>query len=200
MRRWIADRFTYANVVSTLCLFVLLGGGAYAATKLSKDSVGSKQVKNGSIRGVDVDESSLGTVPGASRAVTARNAEQIDGIEASEFVRSFGGHIADSSSGPIFYVQELDAVLLGDGGPAGTSCFRIRHVGDFGDIHVSSLDPGAGPLFTVPSLHTSAAHCDAGPLVLTNTVHPDLMLVFGCAEATSTYCYGQLIEAPTPAA
>ena len=200
MGRRIADRLTYANVVSTLCLFVLLGGGAYAAAKLSKDSVGSKQVRNNSIKGADVDESSLGTVPDASTATTAKNAEQIDGIEASEFVRSFGGHIADSSSGPIFYVQELDAVLLGDGGPPGTSCFRIRHVGDFGDIHVSSLDPGTGPLFTVPSLHTSAARCDAGPLVLTNTVHPDLMLAFGCAEATRTYCYGQLIEAPTPAA
>ena len=33
-------RLSYANVVSTLCLFLLLGGGAYAATKLAKNSVG----------------------------------------------------------------------------------------------------------------------------------------------------------------
>jgi len=39
-------RLTYANVMSTLCLFVLLGGGAYAATKLPNNSVGSAQLKN----------------------------------------------------------------------------------------------------------------------------------------------------------
>jgi hypothetical protein len=34
MRRWIRRHLTYANVVSSLCLFILLGGGAYAATGL----------------------------------------------------------------------------------------------------------------------------------------------------------------------
>jgi hypothetical protein len=36
---------SYANVVSTLCLFLLLGGGAYAVAKLGKNTVGSKQIK-----------------------------------------------------------------------------------------------------------------------------------------------------------
>jgi hypothetical protein len=37
---------TYSNVVSTLCLALLLcGGTAYAATALAKSSVGSKQLK-----------------------------------------------------------------------------------------------------------------------------------------------------------
>jgi hypothetical protein len=43
MRR-VRDRLTYANVVSTLCLFLLLGGEAYAATQLPKNSVGTKQL------------------------------------------------------------------------------------------------------------------------------------------------------------
>jgi len=39
-------RLTYANVVSTLCLFLLLGGGAaFAATQLPRDSVGTKQIQ-----------------------------------------------------------------------------------------------------------------------------------------------------------
>lgn len=37
---------TYANVVSTLCLFLLLGGGAYAATQIPRHSVGTRQLKN----------------------------------------------------------------------------------------------------------------------------------------------------------
>jgi hypothetical protein len=48
------NRLTYANVVSTLCLFILLGGGAYAATKLAKDSVTSKQIKAGAVKGAEL--------------------------------------------------------------------------------------------------------------------------------------------------
>jgi hypothetical protein len=43
-------KLTYSNVVSTLCLFLVLGGaGAYAATQLPKNSVGSRQLKKGSV-------------------------------------------------------------------------------------------------------------------------------------------------------
>lgn len=42
--------FTYANVVSTLCLVLLVGGGtAIAAGGLAKDSVGTRQLKNGAV-------------------------------------------------------------------------------------------------------------------------------------------------------
>lgn len=47
-------RPTYANVVSTLALALVLSGGAYAATQLPKDSVKSKQIKNGSVKAKDI--------------------------------------------------------------------------------------------------------------------------------------------------
>jgi hypothetical protein len=57
------SRLSYGNVVATLALFLALGGGAYAALKLPKNSVGSAQikanavdsskVKNGSLLGLD---------------------------------------------------------------------------------------------------------------------------------------------------
>ncbi len=79
---------TYANVMSTLCLFLLLGGGAYAAGHLGKNSVGTKQlkkssvttakiknqavtgakVKNGTLTGTQINASTLGTVPTAQTA------------------------------------------------------------------------------------------------------------------------------------
>lgn len=54
-------RLTYANVVSTLCLFVLLGGGAYAAEKtvLPKHSVGARQLKADAVRSAQVKDGSL---------------------------------------------------------------------------------------------------------------------------------------------
>jgi hypothetical protein len=80
------SKLTYSNVVSTLCLFLLLGGGAAFAAKtmLPKNSVGTKQlkneavtaakIKNGSITGGKIDLSSLGTVPSATSANTANTA------------------------------------------------------------------------------------------------------------------------------
>ena len=83
------SRLTYANVISTLCLFLLLGGGAaLAAGKLATNSVGTKQlkngavtgakIKNGAITGAKVSLSSLGTVP------TAANSQALDGLSAAQ--------------------------------------------------------------------------------------------------------------------
>jgi hypothetical protein len=53
------NHLTYANVVSTLCLFILLGGSAFAATRLSRNSVRSKHIKNNQVQSVDVKNASL---------------------------------------------------------------------------------------------------------------------------------------------
>jgi hypothetical protein len=47
-------RLTFANVVSCIALFVALGGTSYAVIKLPRDSVGSREVKNRSLRSVDL--------------------------------------------------------------------------------------------------------------------------------------------------
>jgi hypothetical protein len=59
MMRRLHGRLNYANVVSTLCLFLLLGGGAYAAIRLPKNSVGTNQLKNGAVTGAKVRGGSL---------------------------------------------------------------------------------------------------------------------------------------------
>jgi hypothetical protein len=90
---------TYANVVATLCLFLLLGGAtAIAAGHLGKNSVGSKQlkknsvtaakIKNGAVTttkikkdavtGTQVNEATLGTVPSAASAASAASAGTAD--------------------------------------------------------------------------------------------------------------------------
>ena len=84
-------KLTYSNVVSTICLFLLLGGGAaYAASHLGKNSVGAKQlkknsiitakikneavtaakVKKGTLTGTQINAATLGTVPTAQTANT----------------------------------------------------------------------------------------------------------------------------------
>lgn len=59
MRR-VRGNLTYANVISTLCLFLLLGGGVtYAATHLGKNSVGAKQLKKNSVTAAKIKNAAI---------------------------------------------------------------------------------------------------------------------------------------------
>src|SRR5258705_2505353 len=58
MRR-LRKQMTYANVMSSIAVFVVLGGGAYAATTLPKNSVGSPQIKANAVTSSKVKDGSL---------------------------------------------------------------------------------------------------------------------------------------------
>src|SRR4051794_39888149 len=73
VRRPLRSRLTYANVMSTLALFVALGGSSYAAVTLNgKDikhrSIPGSKLKRNSVTGLEVRESRLGRVPRAAVA------------------------------------------------------------------------------------------------------------------------------------
>jgi hypothetical protein len=94
MLRRLASRLSYANVVATLALFFALGGGAFAALSLPRNSVGSKQLKSGAVTnkklaaravtggkvaldtltGANIKASTLGAVPNANHAIVADQA------------------------------------------------------------------------------------------------------------------------------
>jgi hypothetical protein len=77
-------RMTYANVMATIAVFIALGGASYAAIKLPKNSVGTKQIKNGAVTGkkvaahtltgANINLSTLGIIPDAGHAANADNA------------------------------------------------------------------------------------------------------------------------------
>jgi hypothetical protein len=90
--RQTSRKLTYANVMSSFAVFLVLGGAtAFAAGHLAKNSVGTKQlkansvtvaklkkdavtgakVKDGSLVGSDINLASLGTVPSAASAGSA---------------------------------------------------------------------------------------------------------------------------------
>jgi hypothetical protein len=71
MKKRLRSKLTYANVVSSLCLFLLLGGGAaFAASKLAKNSVGSKQLKKNAVTTVKVKDGAVTEAKVANGAVT----------------------------------------------------------------------------------------------------------------------------------
>jgi hypothetical protein len=58
-------KLTYSNVISTLCLVLLLGGGtAYAANQLGRNSVGAKQLKKGAVTPAKLSTAAKQTLTG----------------------------------------------------------------------------------------------------------------------------------------
>src|SRR6266508_992876 len=66
-------RLTYANAMSTLAVFVALGGSSYAAftingSTIKNRSIAGKKLRHNTLTGVQIKESQLGRVPRAKRA------------------------------------------------------------------------------------------------------------------------------------
>jgi hypothetical protein len=59
MIRSIRSRLSYANVMATIAVFIALGGASYAAVKVPKNSVGTKQIKKNAVIGSKVKRGSL---------------------------------------------------------------------------------------------------------------------------------------------
>ncbi len=82
--RTIRSRLNYANVMSSIAVFLLLGGGAaFAASKLAKNSVGTKQlkssavttpkIKNAAVTGEKLAAGSVGSAQLQANSITGTN-------------------------------------------------------------------------------------------------------------------------------
>ena len=69
MLKALGERLTYANVMSTIAVFVALGGGAYAvslgkgdvkAKNIARDAVRAKAIKEGAVRTAEIRDRSVG--------------------------------------------------------------------------------------------------------------------------------------------
>lgn len=65
-------RLTYANVTATVALFLALGGGAYAAISLPKNSVGTKQLRKRAVTTSKIANGAVATSRVAKAAITSR--------------------------------------------------------------------------------------------------------------------------------
>ena len=110
--RSLGTGFSYANVVSTLALFVALGGGVAIAAAVQKNSVKSSSVKNESLRSKDLkDDEAVGTSEVVDDSLGAADlaggsvgaAEIADGeVGAAELTDSEPAHVVGANGEPAF--------------------------------------------------------------------------------------------------
>lgn len=101
LMKQLRERLSYANTMSTIAVFLVLSGAsAFAATQLGKNSVGTKQIKNGAvsgakikkrtITGTNINFAKLGTVPSATNSTNASSANALAAPEAMHIVNAPG--------------------------------------------------------------------------------------------------------------
>lgn len=122
--RRVPGNITYANVVASLALFIALGGVSYAAVKLPANSVGTKQLKNGSVTTKKLNRRTLASLKGSTGPTGAQGgigpkgtdgAAGADGADGAD--GSTGATGATGAAGPsdvTYNAANLDSQLLVD--------------------------------------------------------------------------------------
>jgi hypothetical protein len=172
----IRAHLTVANVLAWVALFTALGGVGYAATKLPRDSVGAKQLKNGAVTGAKLKAKAVtatklgagavGTAALADGAVTGAklNAATLGTVPSANHANS----AAVAGDATTLGGRPPGAFVQGDGRILGNTVQLGR-----GDQEVPVLDvPGFGPL--TASCETGGKGGPVGSFKLVNATGADL--------------------------
>ena len=92
---WIRRHLTYANVISTVTLFIVLGGVSYAAFHLPKNSVRSKNIVNHQVKGKDLAKPSSVQAVGLVTALDCSSAGPNQWISKSPDIYGNVGYYRD---------------------------------------------------------------------------------------------------------
>jgi hypothetical protein len=152
---------TYANVISTLCLILLLGGGtAYAASQLGKESVGARQLKKGAVTPAKLSKASQAELRGPAGS---QGPAGIQGPKGEPGAKGEPGSKGEAGEG----ATKLFAQIKEDGTVNTSSVpVKVDHYGngvylvDFGrDIShcVAVANEGSIPVFSEEGASTPAA-------------------------------------------
>ena len=137
-RLW--DRPAFSNVVALMALFVALGGASYAAIKVPKNSVGTRQIKNRAVTAAKLRKNSVNSAKVRNRL-----------LRAVDFRK---GQLPRGATGPLGPVGPPGATgLAGEIGPTGLQ----------GAIGLPGATGEAGPQGVTGEAGPQGVTGDAGP-------------------------------------
>jgi hypothetical protein len=142
------DRLTYANVMATVAVFIALGGGAFAIS-IKKNSVGSKEIKNGRVKSVDVKDDSLtGKDVNESKLSLPKGPQGKQGLPGQDATKLFA-YIRDGGSGSAATVVYGRGVT-GIDDPAGSNGYTVTFDRSLADCVVDATAGVGNPSGTLP--------------------------------------------------
>jgi hypothetical protein len=175
----VRKRITYANIMSSIAVFLVLGGGAaYAAQKIGsneikgnsittgkikKEAVTASKIKDGSVTtskiakdavtGDKVNESTLGQVPSAA---TAANANALGGKPATAYAASSVLRTVSVEANGTVVAAKSDGIAQANVSRVGTGFYCIKGLSPKPVTSVASIGFGADVGSTIyPEIETS---------------------------------------------
>lgn len=139
MNRLIRHRPSPAMVVALLALFVALAGTSYAAVKLPKNSVGSKQVINGSLQSVDLSKRARTALKGNRGPLGPQGAQGLAGAKGDKGDKGDRGD--PGPPGPTQFARVKSTGQLVSG--TAVSAFRFN-TGSYFIVFPTAIDRCAG--------------------------------------------------------
>jgi hypothetical protein len=151
----VRKRLTYANVMSSIAVFLVLGGAtAFAAGHLGKNTVGSKQLKNNAVTAAKIKSAAITGAKIKDGAITAGKLAggAVSGAQLAPGAVG-GSQLADGSvtgsklaNGAVGTSKIADGAVTGQQINAGTTPFsqvvaRVRGVGSYGLSSTLTLAP-----------------------------------------------------------
>lgn len=155
--RSLRPRLSYANVMATIAMFIALGGGAYAAMQLPKNSVGSKQLKGGAVTPAKLSGASKAIMTGPRGADGPQGLQGISGPRGERGERGEPGAAATK----LFAQVRSDGTVNASGSPVtvyhpAAGSYRVNFGRDISHC-VAVANQGGVPLFESPGSATGAA-------------------------------------------
>jgi hypothetical protein len=187
---------TYANVAATLALFLALGGAAYAATTLPRNSVGTAQLKAQAVTAAKIAKKTRKQLQGARGPAGAQGPQGKAGKQGqkgatgAKGAQGTRGEKGDPGTGPAFEVftassrptpGQILAQTLGAGAYVVTA-----------DVRVTNTAAGKGPVPVECTL--SGGGVASGVMAATMaegavaTVSASMTTAFGTAGAVTLTC------------
>jgi hypothetical protein len=214
-------RLSYANVVASLALFISLGGGAYALTRVPPGSVGTKQLRNhavtakkvarNSLTGVQIKETTLGQVRRATRSDFASSAgfanEAAHAATASQAVMADTATTATKATTASTATKAASATSAGTAasattaGTAATATNAVKLGGLVASSYLTSdrvlsasVDPvtGAGKaMFTDPGTGAEVLAAPRGIVQIVNTGAAGYLVLTGVTTSAGGVVTGR---------
>ena len=112
-------RLTYANAMSTVAVFIALGGVGWAATTLPANSVGTRQIVDKSVGTNDLADSSVVSSKIAPSVLTLLKGQKgdrgIQGLKGEQGIQGVQGLKGEFGGQLLIASLEFDAYIQGGG-------------------------------------------------------------------------------------